>query len=200
MISLDQVILLEQKIESAVEKIQQLQAENDALRKKCSELTNALSSKTEQLSTFENDQTRIESGIRKALDRLSYLENSVLKASSTLKTTVGNGGQISPIHDNMQATTTAAPAESLNNTSSIQSAPSFHDMKPVQSEALPSADEESEEITISTQSDDMLFETIHDEQEQDQNDFNQDEGFSESYDESEEENEENHTDLGFDIF
>jgi len=56
MISLDQVLLLEQKVESAVGKIAQLQAENDALRSKCSELTNALSNKTEQLSSFEQDQ------------------------------------------------------------------------------------------------------------------------------------------------
>ncbi len=82
MISLDQVLLLEQKVESAVEKITQLQAENDALRSKCSELTNALSSKTEQLSSFEQDQGRIENGILKALDRLNSIENSVLKAGS----------------------------------------------------------------------------------------------------------------------
>jgi predicted nuclease with TOPRIM domain len=80
MISLDQVLLLEQKVESAVGKISQLQAENDALRSKCSELTNALSSKTEQLSSFEQDQSRIENGILKALDRLNSIENSVLKA------------------------------------------------------------------------------------------------------------------------
>ena len=43
MISLDQVLLLEQKVESAVAKIQQLEGENAALRNKCSELTNALS-------------------------------------------------------------------------------------------------------------------------------------------------------------
>ena len=83
MISLDQVLLLEQKIESAVEKIRQLQNENDALRKKCSELTNALSSKSEQLSSFETDQNKIELGIRKALDRLTSIENSVLKAAGS---------------------------------------------------------------------------------------------------------------------
>ena len=82
MISLDQVMLLEQRVESAVEKIQQLQAENDALRSKCSELTNALSSKSEQLSSFETDQSQIESGILKALDRLNAIENQVLKATS----------------------------------------------------------------------------------------------------------------------
>lgn len=86
MISLDQVLLLEQKVESAVAKIAQLQAENDALRSKCAELTNALSTKSEQLTTIESDQNRIESGILKALDRLNSIENSVLKAVVPEKT------------------------------------------------------------------------------------------------------------------
>ena len=81
MISLDQILLLEEKVESAVEKIKQLEAENDALRSKCSELTNALSAKTEQLASFENEQKTIESGIIKAIDRLNSIENSVLKAA-----------------------------------------------------------------------------------------------------------------------
>ncbi|MBP3742424.1 MAG: cell division protein ZapB [Treponema sp.] len=84
MITLDQVMLLEQKVESAVAKIQQLQAENDALRTKCQELTNALSSKTEQLSSIETDQNQIESGIKKALDRLLYIENAVLKSGASV--------------------------------------------------------------------------------------------------------------------
>ena len=81
MITLDQVLMLEQKVESAVVKIQQLQAENDALRKQCAELTNALSSKSEQLSSFESNQSQIESGILNALDRLNQIENSVLKVA-----------------------------------------------------------------------------------------------------------------------
>ena len=81
MISLEQVLLLEQKVESAVEKIQQLEAENDALRNKCSELTNALSAKTEQLKAYESEQQKIESGIIKAIDRLNSIENSVLKGA-----------------------------------------------------------------------------------------------------------------------
>ena len=83
MISLDQILLLEQKVESAVEKIQQLEAENDALRNKCSELTNALSERTEQLTAYESEQSKIESGIIKAIDRLNSIENSVLKAAGT---------------------------------------------------------------------------------------------------------------------
>lgn len=62
MISLDKIMLLEKKVEGAVAKIAQLQAENDALRTRCSELTNALSSKSELLSSFEQDQNRIEIG------------------------------------------------------------------------------------------------------------------------------------------
>lgn len=89
MISLDQVLLLEQKVESAVAKIAQLQAENDALRSRCSELTNALSSKSEQLSSFESDQNKIESGILKALDKLNSIENSVLKAGGQVASADG---------------------------------------------------------------------------------------------------------------
>lgn len=79
--TLEQFSLLEQKIESAVAKIQQLQAENDALRSKCAELTNALSVKSEQLSDFQANKGIIETGIQKALDRLNSIENSVLKTN-----------------------------------------------------------------------------------------------------------------------
>ncbi len=73
MISLDQIQVLEQKIESAVAEIAQLRAENDALRSKCAELTNALSAKTEQLSAFQTDQSKIEFRIKKALEQLENI-------------------------------------------------------------------------------------------------------------------------------
>ena len=85
MISLDQVLLLEQKVESAVAKIQQLEDENAALRNKCSELTNALSAKTEQLTSFEDQQKTIESGIIKAIDKLNSIEHSVLKKADAIE-------------------------------------------------------------------------------------------------------------------
>lgn len=97
MITLDHVLLLEQKVESAVKKISQLQAENDALRSRCAELTNALSSKSEQLSAFEQDQGKIESGILKALDRLSAIENSVLQTVGQIQnSSVDNNAQVIP--------------------------------------------------------------------------------------------------------
>ena len=88
MISLDQVILLEEKVENAVAKIVQLNAENAALRRKCAELTNALSAKTEQFSSFQTDQGKIEEGILKALERLNAVENAVHTATAAVQASV----------------------------------------------------------------------------------------------------------------
>ena len=114
MITLDQVMLLEQKVESAVAKIQQLQAENDALRTKCEELTNALSSKTEQLSSIETDQNQIESGIKKALDRLLYIENAVLKSGNSVSAApsqVPSFTQTQKPEETVEETVTEVPQE-----------------------------------------------------------------------------------------
>ena len=142
MISLDQVYLLEQKVESAVEKIQQLQAENDALRSKCNELTNALSAKSEQLSNFESDQNQIETGIKNALDRLNSIENSVLKTAT----------QINQAAQAAKPAVQAAPAPQAE-AKPVQSAPSFDTMDTVpetnnQAEAEP---EEEETVNVAEQ-------------------------------------------------
>ena len=152
MISLDQVYLLEQKVESAVEKIQQLQAENDALRSKCTELTNALSAKSEQLSSFESDQSQIENGIKKALDRLNSIENSVLKTA----TQMNQAGQDASIK-----TQAAAPVQPAQPVAPVQPAapvqetpaaapvpentPSFDTMTNVEEENVPMQDFAPEE-------------------------------------------------------
>lgn len=160
MISLDQILLLEQRVESAVAKIAQLQAENDALRSKCSELTNALSSKSEQLSTFESDQNKIESGILKALDRLNSIENSVLKATGQVASLSSNNNsnpvqqiQNESVHQQVNATSAEVqhPEQvntfqqeqnfseqqqqaSIYNTNNSEPA-QFNSMQPVQQEA-----------------------------------------------------------------
>ncbi|HAM78194.1 MAG TPA: hypothetical protein DCP61_03270 [Treponema sp.] len=93
MITLDQVLLLQKKVETAVEKIkaltseiEQLKADNDALRSKCTELTKALTDKTEFVSTLESEQDKIESTILHALNQLDIVENSILNSGSA-----GNG-------------------------------------------------------------------------------------------------------------
>lgn len=102
MISLDQVLVLEQKVESAVKKITQLQAENDALRRKCAELTNSLSSKSEQLTTFEQDQGLIESKIKNLINRFNNIENSVMDVigqSDSNPVTVQQSAQPQPVQN-----------------------------------------------------------------------------------------------------
>ena len=78
MISFDQVLLLQKKVESAVQKIVELKSENDALRSECAELTNALSEKTKLVSAYQAQQDKIEDTILKALNRLDTVENNVL--------------------------------------------------------------------------------------------------------------------------
>ena len=109
MISIDQVLLLQQKVESAVQKIVELKSENDALRRQCSELTNALSEKTELLNSFTADEKKIEDSILGALDRLNKIENSVLSQA----------GQ------NTALKSEAAPLPATNNESDDVVAPEF---------------------------------------------------------------------------
>ncbi len=199
MISLDQVILLEQKIESAVEKIQQLQAENDALRKKCSELTNALSSKSEQLTSFETDQSQIESGILKALDRLNQIENSVLKvAGQAASTPVVNIQQTAepvkmqaqPAQVNPASTTNATPAPVTEKKAPVQTQTQFS--APIQnSNPVHTQPQGLNSQFIQTSSQNNFF-TMNDLPSQ-----SPDADFSEPEMEAEEENSDN---LGFDIF
>jgi len=158
MISLDQVYLLEQKVESAVEKIQQLQAENDALRNKCTELTNALSVKSEQLSNFESDQSQIENGIKKALDRLNSIENSVLKnaAQNTQAAQAAKPVQAAPVAQPAPAQVNPAPQQTentqveevakspeseINPETVTQSAPSFDTMSTIEAEPFEGEEE-----------------------------------------------------------
>ncbi len=156
MISLDQVYLLEQKVESAVAKIQQLQAENDALRNKCTELTNALSAKSEQLTSFESDQSQIENGIKKALDRLNSIENTVLKTA----TQMNQGGQAPKT---AVTSTPASQAETPKPVETpVQNAPSFETMAEVPQDTTEPEVVEEEPVNIPEQIFDEEIETPED--------------------------------------
>ena len=80
MISLDQVRLLEQKVENAVNKIIQLQKENAELKERCAFLESQAESLNKKVSDFECDQNEIEVGIANALERLNFVEDSVRSA------------------------------------------------------------------------------------------------------------------------
>ena len=204
MITLDQVLTLEQKVESAVVKIQQLQAENDALRKQCAELTNALSSKSEQLSSFESNQSQIESGILNALDRLNQIENSVLKVA----------GQ-DAIQNQRQPQIIQSTVTIQNNQPVVQTTQSFNTLEKVQEtvEIEPSISSSIMEQPVEDQQEESTF--IHNDSIQTNNvssfqqvehSFNNnvstsapESNFNEEYDYSEDDSEDTNN-LGFDIF
>lgn len=79
MISLDEIQLLEQKVEAVVTKLLQVTEEKKSLTQRCFQLESENHDLRNKISSFEKDQERIEQGIIKALDRLNIVENSVLK-------------------------------------------------------------------------------------------------------------------------
>lgn len=127
MISIDQIMLLQQKVESAVQKIAQLKEENAALRNKCSELTNALSEKSELLSTFEADEKRIEDGILKALNKLDSVENSLLNQANSRMENTAKPVQTSPASPVSEPVKVPSPAPISAETTPVQTMESEED-------------------------------------------------------------------------
>jgi len=77
MLNLDQVRLLENRVEKAVGRIQGLTTENDHLRSQLGTLQSRVNELEGLVRAFKDDQGRIEEGILNALDRLSAFEDSV---------------------------------------------------------------------------------------------------------------------------
>lgn len=150
MISVEQILLLQQKVESAVQKIEQLKSENDALRAERSELTKALSEKSELLSRFSDDQKKIEDGILGALNRLDSVENALLDS----------GGNLNKV----EAQTNAASAQNPVPTESepvkqeaALSQPSFQSQEVQTAQAAPSQEETQIQASNEESQDDGLF-------------------------------------------
>lgn len=94
MLSLDQVLLIQQKVESALQKITtqaeritELETENASLNDKLRNLEAAFSEKEAKLSSMELEQTRIEESILHTLSRLDTIEDSLLKAEDSGEST-----------------------------------------------------------------------------------------------------------------
>lgn len=109
MITLDQVQLLEKKVETIVSKINDLQKQNSALQRQNSalqeknrELIEKNSLLMQKISTFEADQNRIEQGILNALDRLNNMENSVLNVGTSVTNEQANTQQTVVSDDKIQ--------------------------------------------------------------------------------------------------
>lgn len=92
MLTLDQVRLLENHVEKAVGKITSLNAENERLRSQLLTLQNRTSELEGFVTSFKNDQGKIEAGILNALEQLSAFEDSlsetnIVEPASTLPVT-----------------------------------------------------------------------------------------------------------------
>ena len=89
MVSLKQVQLLEEKVDSVVQRVTKLQFENSALRSRNSELkgqneqlVRKVADLQEALSLYEMDKDRIEQGVERALQRLNTIENTVMRSAA----------------------------------------------------------------------------------------------------------------------
>lgn len=99
MISLDQIGVLEKRINSAVDKIESLTKENRELRLKCEELSAALHDKSLRILALENEGERVTDGLLKAMGRLNTIEGNVVEddeCSCNGTSLGGNEGGYSP--------------------------------------------------------------------------------------------------------
>ena len=119
MITLDQVQLLEKKVEAIVSKMNDLQRQNIALQEKNRELIEKNSLLMQKISSFEADQNRIEQGILNALDRLNSMENSALKVGSSA-TSTQNVQEVVPSNTENNFTEATSQPNELTNFSNIQ--------------------------------------------------------------------------------
>ena len=119
MITLDQVQLLEKKVEAIVSKMNDLQRQNVALQEKNRDLIEKNSLLMQKISSFEADQNRIEQGILNALDRLNSMENSALKVGSSA-TSTQNIQEVVPSNTENNFTEATSQPNELTNFSNIQ--------------------------------------------------------------------------------
>lgn len=76
MLNLDQVRLLENKVERAVQMIKSLHTEKDALKKEIEARDRRISELEKLIIVFKDDQSKIEEGIISALNQLSAFEDA----------------------------------------------------------------------------------------------------------------------------
>ncbi len=76
MLNIDQVQLLESKVEKAVNLIKSLSDNNNSLKKEIEVKNKRISELENLILVFKDDQTKIEQGIVNALNKLSAFENS----------------------------------------------------------------------------------------------------------------------------
>lgn len=87
MISLDQIKLLEEKVEQALAKIIELREANAFLKTKYDAISEENQHLKSMLSSYEADQSKIEQGILNALNRLNTVESTIYQAIGASEST-----------------------------------------------------------------------------------------------------------------
>lgn len=124
MISLEQILLLQNKVQEAVQKIATLEEQKKQLEEKCSNLQEIIEEKTKQLELLQIDQSKIESGIVDALGKLNAVEHCVL--------------QNAPKEDTKDISQLESPTATQNTAPIIQDKPSINEQQIEKSQETPS--------------------------------------------------------------
>lgn len=84
MLTLDQVKLLEDKVESLITTLKSLYGERDALRDVLQKKDKEIAELSSRVATYEAEQTKIEERVVSALNQLDVFQNSVNSAKAIL--------------------------------------------------------------------------------------------------------------------
>lgn len=115
MVNLDQIKLLESKVEKAVNLIKSLSEEKDSLKKEVEEKNKRISELENLIIILKDDQSKIEQGIVNALNHLSAFESSVYeKMQSESPVQAETNGQ-QPQEQVSQTSKLVSKAESIVN-------------------------------------------------------------------------------------
>ncbi len=115
MVNLDQIKLLESKVEKAVNLIKSLSEEKDSLKKEVEEKNKRISELENLIIILKDDQSKIEQGIVNALNHLSAFESSVYEKMQSESTVQAETNGQQPQDQVSQTSKLVSKAESIVN-------------------------------------------------------------------------------------
>lgn len=111
MITLEQVILLDEKIQKAVDTISSLRSENFSLKTKLSEYQTRIEELEVLIKDFKNDQGEIEEGILKALKQLDMVDGDKITTDGPASSAFSSESQPSHVVVQQQEQVASADPE-----------------------------------------------------------------------------------------
>jgi len=117
MLTLDQVKLLEDKVESLIGAVKALYEERDLLRDALQKKDKEIEELTTKVNAYETEQTKIEERVVNALNQLDVFQNSVASAKAILSQANESDPQMQgseSMSDSQEEQTTEASATSSN--------------------------------------------------------------------------------------